>query len=58
MATLRELLQRVTPSQALAEIAGALKDLLPLVTEADRLDFVVNLVGSAGDDKVASMVHL
>jgi len=58
MAGMRELLKRMGPDRALAEIAGALKDILPLVTEDARLNFVVKLIGGAGDDKVASMVHL
>ena len=58
MAELREILDRMTPTQALAKIAGALKTILPMVTEADRLNFVIHLIGGTGDDKVASMVHL
>ncbi len=58
MAEMREILDRMAPAQALAEVAGALKIILPLVTEEDRLNFVVNLIGGASDDKVASMVHL
>ena len=48
----------MTPEKALKEIRGALKKILPLVTEEERLDFVVNLIGGTSDDKVASMVHL
>lgn len=58
MAGIQEILQRLAPAQALAELAVALKTILPLVTEEDRLNFVVDLIGGAGDDKVASMVHL
>ena len=58
MAGIREIVERMTPAKALAEIARALKNLLPLVTEEDRLNFVVHLIGGASDDKVASMVHL
>ena len=58
MAGMEELLGRLAPVKALAEIAAALKNILPLVTEEDRLNFVVNLIGGASDDKVASMVHL
>ena len=53
-----EFLVGLAPAEALLAIAGALKKILLLVTEEDRLDFVVNLIGGAGDDKVASMVHL
>jgi hypothetical protein len=53
-----EFLEGLAPAEALSAVAGALKKILPLVSEEDRLNFVVNLVGGAGDDKVASMVHL
>ncbi len=58
MAKILELLERLTPEAALGEIAAALKKLLPAVSEAGRLEFVKQIVGGAGDDKVASMVHL
>ena len=48
----------MTPEKALIEIGAALKKILPLVADEDRLNFVVNLIGGAGDDQVASMVHL
>ena len=57
-AGIRELLARMAPEAALEEIGTALKKLLPTVSEENRLNFVVNLIGGAGDDKVASMVHL
>jgi hypothetical protein len=58
MAGIQEILGRLAPAAALTEIAGALKNILPLVTEEDRLNFVVQLLGGASDDKVASLVHL
>jgi len=58
MAGIQELLARMAPEAALEEIGTALKKLLPTVSEENRLNFVVNLIGGAGDDKVASMVHL
>jgi hypothetical protein len=58
MAGIEDTLDRLAPEEAVAEIALALKKLLPLLTEEARLNFVVNLIGGAGDDKVASMVHL
>ena len=58
MAGIQEQLDRMTPEKALTEIGAALKNILPLVTEEDRLNFVVNLIGGASDDQVASMVHL
>ncbi len=58
MPGIQEGLDRMTPDKALKEVEAALKKILPLVTEEDRLNFVVNLIGGASDDKVASMVHL
>jgi hypothetical protein len=58
MAGIQERLDRMTPEKALQEIEAALKKTLPLVTDEERLNFVVNLIGGASDDKVASMVHL
>jgi hypothetical protein len=58
MAEIQELLDRMPPEEALNEIAGVLKRLVPVVGDEARLDFVVKLIGGAGDDKVASLVHL
>jgi len=58
MAGIKEGLERMAPEKALGEIAAALKTLLPVVTEEERLNFVVQLIGGASDDRVASMVHL
>ncbi len=58
MAGIKEGLERMAPEKALGEIAAALKTILPVVTEEERLNLVVQLIGGAGDDQVASMVHL
>jgi hypothetical protein len=58
MTEIKKLFERLAPEAALEEIAAALKKLLPAVSEENRLDFVMHLIGGAGDDKVASMVHL
>jgi hypothetical protein len=58
MVEIQEWLALLAPEAALEEIGTALKKLLPTVSEENRLNFVVNLIGGAGDDKVASMVHL
>jgi len=58
MAGIQERLDRMTLEEALTEIGAALKKILPLVTDEDRLNFVVNLIGGASDDQVASLVHL
>ncbi len=58
MPGIQERLDRMTPEKALKEVEGALKKILPLVTDEERLNFVVHLIGGASDDKTASMVHL
>ena len=58
MGKIQELLERLAPEAALDEIATALQKLLPAVSEEGRLNFMRQIAGSAGDDKVASMVHL
>jgi len=58
MAGIQELLDRMVPEAALREIAAALQKLLPAVSEEGRLNFVMQIIGGPGDDKVASMVHL
>ena len=58
MAGIQPILDHMTPEAALGEIAAALKNLLPAVSEEARLNFVMHLLGGGGDDKVASMVHL
>jgi hypothetical protein len=58
MPGIQERLDRMTPEKGLKEIEASLKKILPLVTDEDRLNFVVNLIGGPGEDKVASMVHL
>jgi hypothetical protein len=46
------------PERALKEIATAARRLFNLLDEKARLDFVINLVGDAGEGKVPSLVHL
>ncbi len=58
MAKIQELLERLTPEAALSEIAAALPKLLPAVPEEARLNFIRQIAGSRGGDKVASLVHL
>jgi hypothetical protein len=58
MAGIQEVLAGMDSAQGLTEIAKALKNILPLVTEEDRMNFVINLIGGESSDKVASMVHL
>jgi len=58
MAGILGLLNKMAPEAALGEIAAALKKLLPTLSKEGRLNFVRQIIGSAGDDQVSSMVHL
>jgi hypothetical protein len=55
---LEQLLNKLEPEEALKEIAHVVRKLLPLLDENARLDFIVNLIGDEGSDKVSSLVHL
>jgi hypothetical protein len=53
-----EIAESMEPEKAAAELARVIKKLFPLLGEEARLNFVMNLVGESGEDKLASMVHL
>ncbi len=53
-----QLLKQLEPEEALKEVAHLVRKLFPLLDEKARLDFVVNLIGDVGSDKVSSLVHL
>jgi hypothetical protein len=53
-----EVVDSMEPEEAAAELAVVVKKLFPLLGEEARLNFVMNLVGESGEDKLASMVHL
>ncbi len=55
---IKKILEQKTPKEALKEIAEAVKKLFKLADEQDRMDFVVNMIGDAGKDNIAGMVHL
>ena len=56
--SLQQIIDQLEPEAALKEMAVIIKKLFPLLEEQTRLDFVVNLMGDAGSDKVSSLVHL
>lgn len=58
MGEILEIVNNMDPKTALAEMAAALKRLFPLLDEETRNNFVMNLIGAPGSDKVSSMVHL
>ena len=56
--SLQQIVETLEPQEALKEMAAIIKKLFPLLEEQSRLDFVVNLIGDAGSDKISSLVHL
>lgn len=52
-----QLLDEMDPEEALGKISLALKKLFSHLGDDARMNFVVNLVGEAGADKVGSLVH-
>lgn len=55
---LKHILNQMEPDKALAVLVEIIKEMLPLVDEQARVDFVVSMLGQAGSDKVASLVDL
>ena len=58
MDEIQEIINQIGPEKALTRLGVVLRGLFSQVSEELRLDFVVNLIGEAGADKVASLVHL
>jgi hypothetical protein len=58
MTSLQENLRQMEPVAALAEIAQVLGELLSHQDEEKRFEFLQNILGSAGESKVGSMVNL
>jgi hypothetical protein len=56
--SVQQLVDELSPEKAIKEIAEVVKKLFPLLEEESRLNFVMNLIGDTGKDKVASLVHL
>lgn len=58
MDEIQEIINQIEPEKALSRLGVVLRGLFAQVNEELRLDFVVGLIGEAGADKVASLVHL
>lgn len=58
MDEIQEIINQMEPEKALTKLGVVLRGLFSQVSEELRLDFVVTLIGEAGADKVASLVHL
>ena len=58
MGKIQELVDRMDPKAAAIEIAEVMRKLFGLIDEEARLDFVMNVTGDTGTDKVGGLVHL
>lgn len=58
MNEIEKVYSRLDPEDAASQTAIALKQLLPLLGEDGRSQFIMNLLGETGQDKISSMVHL
>jgi hypothetical protein len=55
---LKKITEEMDPETALASMAGLVKDLFPLSGQEAQLKFLMDVIGEAPTDKVASLVHL
>jgi hypothetical protein len=53
-----ELVDNMEHQEAASALALVIKNLFPLLDENTRINFVMDLIGDSGDDKVSSLVHL
>jgi len=58
MEEILKIVDRMDPEDALRELSKVLKVLLSTLGEASRSQFLWDLMGESGGDKVSSMVHL
>jgi hypothetical protein len=52
------ILEQMRPEEAASTLSGVLKKVFRFMDDEARLDFIKDVVGEAGEDKVSSMVHL
>ncbi len=55
---IQQVVDTMNPEEALKAITGTVKNLFSLLGEEAWVNFVINLVGESGIDKLSSMVHL
>ncbi len=53
-----KIISNMNPEEAAAQTAVALKQLMPLLGDEERTQFIMDIIGDNGRDKVSSMVHL
>lgn len=57
METLQEIISRMDPEDAMAQITPALKAIFPYVSEKARLEFIYAFTETGDDDTVPGLVH-
>ncbi|MCX5882279.1 MAG: hypothetical protein NTU74_10910 [Deltaproteobacteria bacterium] len=58
MEEILKIVDSMDPEQALSELSRVLKMLFSALGEEARSEFLWNLMGESGEDKVSSLVHL
>jgi hypothetical protein len=58
MEEMMKIVDRMDPEEALVKIAGVLQGLFSVLGEEARSQFLWDLMGESGSDKVSSLVHL
>ena len=58
MEEMLQIVARMDPEKALSEISRVLEMLFSALGEEARSQFLWNLMGESGNDKVSSLVHL
>jgi len=58
MEEIQRIIDSIDPQKALTEISKALKVLFSALGEEARSQFLWDLMGESGGDKVSSLVHL
>lgn len=57
-AKIQDMIESMDPLEAAQEIAVAAKKLFSLLGEEALRDFLTNLIGDGGQDKLTGLVHL
>ncbi len=55
---IQDLVESMDPIDAAKEMADAAKKLFSLLGEEALRDFLINLIGNGGQDKITGLVHL
>jgi hypothetical protein len=55
---IQQLVRSMDPHEAAAEMAAAARELFSALGEEALRDFLINLIGDGGRDKISGLVHL